>query len=125
MNRFITSNDLARLSNKAWKLAKISEAARTMAGDLTSDKTAIKDVHGAINQCRIRLRSGTATTMKRRRKIERKLQFYEEWLDHSGREVEDKTSGFSEAICQIEAVLRELAETGKTLGKVQRFEHTA
>jgi hypothetical protein len=81
-------------------------------------------VHDAINRCRIRVRRRNATK-KWRRKIERKLEFYDEWLYDSRRELEAKNAGFSEAISQIESVLRELAETGEALANVHRFEHTA
>jgi hypothetical protein len=103
---------------------KDSEAARKLAVDLTEEKGVIKALNAGIKRCRIRLGRGYPTK-NRRKRIERKLRYYQECLYHSTRELEDKTSGFSEAICQIEAVLRQLAETGKTFANVHRFDHTA
>jgi hypothetical protein len=46
MNRFVTSNDLACLLEKASQLTKLAEAGRNMAGELT--RVLDRELYGAI-----------------------------------------------------------------------------
>ena len=79
MNRLVSSNDLTRLAEKAWGLAKLAESARRVSCDLDADKRDKQDVQNAVKRCRERLREKNITR-KQRRKLERKLEFYDEWL---------------------------------------------
>jgi hypothetical protein len=122
MNRLISSNDLSRLSEKARGLAKLTESTLNVSSDLNAGKSDTKDVQDAIKRCLIRLRRKNVSK-KQRRQIEQKLDFYNEWLDHNSIELKEKQSTFSEAISQIESVLRDLAEIHADLANVHRFEH--
>jgi hypothetical protein len=77
MNRVVSSNDLTRLSEKAWGLAKLAESARRVSCDLDADKRDKQDVQNAVKRCRERLHERNITK-KQRRKLERKLEFYDE-----------------------------------------------
>jgi hypothetical protein len=121
VNRFITSDDLTLLSKKAFALAKLAESARSISADLSANKKDMKAVHEAIKRDQKRLRKH-GLTKKQRGKIERKLQYYHEWLDNAEGELKEKYPFFSEAMSQIESVLRELAASHEQLANVYRFE---
>jgi hypothetical protein len=121
LNRFVTSDDLTLLSTKAFALAKLAQAAQRLNSDLSADQRDIEGVHEAIKQCQKRLRK-PGLTKKRRGKIERKLEYYHEWLDNAELELKGGYPAFSEAILQIESVLRELAASHEQLANVHRFE---
>jgi hypothetical protein len=122
MNRSISSNDLSRLSEKAWSLAKLTKSTLNVSSDLTAGKSDRKNVQDAIKRCLIRLRRKNVNK-KQRRQIEQKLDFYNEWLHHNSIELKENQSTFSEAISQIESVLGDLAEMHEDLANVHRFEH--
>ena len=121
MNRFVTSDDLTLLSKKGFALAKLAESARSVNADLNADKRDAEAVHEAIKRCEKRWRQH-GLTKKQRGKIERKLQCYHEWLDNAEVELKERYPAFSEAISQIESVLRELAASHEELANVHRFE---
>jgi hypothetical protein len=122
MNRLVSSNDLTRLSEKAWGLAKLAESAQRVSCDLDAGKRDKQDVQNAVKRCRERLHERNITK-KQRRKIQRKLEFYDEWLYDNMVELKDKQSGFTEAVSQIEMVLHDLAAVYDALANVHRFEH--
>jgi hypothetical protein len=57
------------------------------------------------------------------RKTGAKLQFYDEWLYHTGIEIEKKNAAFSDAVIRIETEVRELWQVHEALAHVHRFEH--
>jgi hypothetical protein len=77
MHRLISSNDLGRLSEKAWGLAKLTESTLNVSSDLNAGKSDRKDVQDAIERCLIRLRRKNVSK-KQRRQTEQKLDFYDE-----------------------------------------------
>ena len=121
MNRFVTSDDLTLLLKKAFALAKLAESARSISADLGADKKDIQAVHEAIERGQKRLRQH-GLTKKQRGQIERKLQYYDEWLNNAEVELKERYPAFSEAMSQIESVLRELAASHGELANVHRFE---
>jgi hypothetical protein len=76
-------------------------------------------VREAIKRCHKRL-GEKDLTKKQRAKLERKLQFYDEWLYQRGIEIE---KNFSDAVIRIETEVRELAQVHEALAHVHRFEH--
>ena len=79
-------------------------------------------MQNAVKRCRERLHERNITK-KQRRKLERKLEFSDQWLYHNMVELKDKQSGFTEAVSQIEMVLHDLAAVYDALVNVHRFEH--
>jgi hypothetical protein len=122
MNRFVTRDDLTRILDNATCLAKLAETAQCISGDLSAGKRDTRDVREAIKRCHKRL-GEKDLTKKQRAKLERKLQFYDEWLYHTGIEIEKKNAAFSDAVIRIETELRELAQVHEALAHVHRFEH--
>jgi hypothetical protein len=122
MNRFVTSDDLTRLIKKASLLSKLAESAQQISLHLDEDKRNIKTARESPRRGRKWLRKRDLTK-RQRGKIERKIEYHGEWLHHTEAELKGKHPSFSEAISQIERVLRELAETYESLATVQRFEH--
>ena len=62
-------------------------------------------------------------TKKQRGKIERTIEYHQELMWCTQRQCEKNDPKFSEAIAQVESVLRDLAEIYDGLAKVPRFEH--
>jgi hypothetical protein len=122
MNRFVTSDDLTRLIKKASLLSKLAESAQQISLHLDEDKRNMKTARKSLRRGRKWLRKRDLTK-RQRGKIERKIEYYGEWLHHMEAELRGKHPAFSEAISQIERVLRELVETYENLATVQRFEH--
>jgi hypothetical protein len=81
----------------------------------------MKAVHEAIKRDQKRLRKH-GLTKKQRGKIERKLQYYHEWLDNAEVELKERYPAFAEAVSQIESVLCELAASHEEIANVYRFE---
>ena len=122
MSRFVTSDDLTRLIKKSSLLSKLAESAQQISHHLDEDKSNIKVARVSIRRAQKRLRRKDVTK-KQRGKIERKIDYHDEWLYYAEAELKDKYQAFSEAISQIERALRDLAETYQTLTNVHRFEH--
>jgi hypothetical protein len=122
MMRFVTTDDLTLVLNKAYALGKAAEAAQTISADLDEDKQNIKVADGSVDRGQKRLRKGNLTK-KRRGKIERTIEYHQELRWCTQRRCEKKDPKFSEAIAQVESVLADLAEIYAGLAKVPRFEH--
>jgi uncharacterized phage infection (PIP) family protein YhgE len=122
MKRFVTTDDLTLLLKKAPTLWKLAESARKISADLDEDKENMKAANESIKRGQKRLRTG-GLTKKQRAKIERQIEYHDEWLSHAEEELKEKCPTFSEAISQIESVLRELADKYEELGNVHRFKH--
>jgi hypothetical protein len=122
MSCFVTTDDLTSLIRKAHSLGKIAETAQRLSSELDRDKDNMKAAGGAIEIGRKRLQREDSSK-KRRGKIERTVQYHQELLYCTAAECERKIPKFSEAIAQLELVLRDLAEIYESLARVPRFEH--
>jgi peptidoglycan hydrolase CwlO-like protein len=122
VNRFVTSDDLTGLAEKAFGLAKLADAARSTAADLDSDKGDIKTLQQWIKDGRKRLRAGNLTA-KQRGKIEHKLEYHADLLAETAARLEKTAPRFSQAVSRIEAALCDLAAAHEALSTVHRFEH--
>ena len=122
MTSFVTTDNLILLLTKAYALCKVAEAAQRIASDLDEDKVNIKVASESIDRGQKRLRKG-GLTKKQRAKIERQIEYSHELLGCIEEECEQKVPEFSEAIAQVESVLRDIAEIHSGLAKVPRFEH--
>jgi lipopolysaccharide biosynthesis regulator YciM len=122
MTRFVTTDDLTLVLNKAYALGKAAEAAQRISADLDEDKQNIKVADESVDRGQKRLRKGNLTK-KQRGKIERTIEYHQELMWCTQRQCEKKDPKFSEAIAQVESVLRDLAEIYDGLDKVPRFEH--
>jgi hypothetical protein len=122
MTSFVATDTLIFLLKKAYALCKLAEAAQRIGSDLDEDKGNIKAAHELIDRGQKRLRKGNLTK-KQRSKIERTIEYHHELLACTESESEQKIPEFSEAIAQVEAALRDLAEIHANLAKVPRFEH--
>ena len=116
------TDDLTLVLKKAYSLYKAAEAAQRISTDLDEDKGNIKVASESIDRGQKQLRKGNFTK-KQRSKIERTIQYHHELLACTEVECEQKMPEFSEAIAQVDAALRDLAETHANLAKVPRFEH--
>src|ERR1700730_1788672 len=97
MKRFVTTDDLTLLLKKAPALWKLAESARKISADLDEDKDNMKAANESIKRGQKRLRKG-GLTKKQRAKIERQIEYYDEWLSHTEVELNEKWPAFSEAI---------------------------
>lgn len=122
MTRFVTTDDLTLVLTKAYALGKAAEAAQRISADLDEDKQNIKVADEFVDRGQKRLRKGNLTK-KQRGKIERTIEYHQELMWCTQRQCEKKDPKFSEAIAQLESVLRDLAEIYDGLAKVPRFEH--
>jgi hypothetical protein len=122
MTRFVTTDDLTLVLNKASALGKAAEAAQTISADLDEDKQNIKVADGSVDRGQKRLRKRNLTT-KQRSEIERTTEYHQELLSCTAAECEPKILEFSEAMAQVEAVLADLTDIYNWLAKVPRFEH--
>jgi hypothetical protein len=122
MTSFVMTDDLTLVLKKAYSLYKAAEAAQRISSDLDQDKANMKVANESIDRGQKRLRKGNLTR-RQRAKIERKIEYHHELLACTEAACEQKMPEFSEAIAQVEAALRNLAETHANLAKVPRFEH--
>jgi hypothetical protein len=122
MTSFVTTDTLILLLKKAYALCKVTEAAQRIGSDLDADKANIKAAHELIDRGQKRLRKG-GLTKKQRAKIQRQIEYNHELLACTEAECEQKVPEFSEAIAQVESVLRDIAEIHEDLSNVPRFEH--
>jgi hypothetical protein len=122
MTRVVTTDDLTLVLKKAYWLGKVAEAAQRISADLDEDKRNIKVADESIDRGQKRLRKGKVTK-RQRSKIERAIEYHQELICCTQAECEKKVPEFSDAIAQVESVLRDLAEIYGGLAKVSRFEH--
>jgi hypothetical protein len=122
MTSYVTTDNLILLLRKTYALCKLAEAAQRIGSDLDEDKGNIKAAHELIDRGTKQLRKGNLTK-KQRLKIERTIEYHQELLACTRAECENKIGEFSDAIEQLESVLRDLAQIHENLAKVPRFEH--
>jgi lipopolysaccharide biosynthesis regulator YciM len=122
MTRFVTTDDMTLVLNRTYALGKAAEAAQRISADLDEDKQNIKVADESVDRGQKRLRKGNLTK-KQRGKIERTIEYHQELMWCTQRQCEKRDPKFSEAIAQVESVLRDLAEIYDGLAKVPRFEH--
>jgi hypothetical protein len=122
MKRFVTTDDLTLVLKKAYSLCKAVEATQRISAELDEDKGNIKVASESIDRGQKQLRKGNLTK-KQRSKIERAIEYHRELICCRHSECEKKSPEFSDAIAEVEAVLRDLAEIYGGLAKVPRFEH--
>ena len=101
MTRFVTTDDLTLVLNKAHALGKAAEAAQRISADLDEDKQNIKVTDEFVDRGQKRLRKGNLTK-KQRGKIERTIEYHQELMWCTQRQCEKKDPKFSEAIAQVE-----------------------
>jgi hypothetical protein len=122
MKRAITTADLILITKTAARIRKLSEYAQRLSVSLDQDK---RDMRTADKDFRRHERQlcNSFLPKKRRRKIERQIQEYYEWLDHTTSELERKKAEFSQAISEIETELSELVQIHEAQTKVHQFDH--
>jgi hypothetical protein len=79
MTRFVTTDDLTLVLNKAYALGKAAEAAQRISADLDEDKQNIKVADESVDRGQKRLRKGNLTK-KQRGKIERTIEYHQELM---------------------------------------------
>jgi hypothetical protein len=122
MTSFVMTDDLTLVLKKAYSLYKAAEAAQRIGSDLDQDKENVKVANESIDRGQKRLWKGKVTK-RQRSKIERAIEHHQELICCTQAECEKKVPEFSDAIAQVESVLRDLAEIYGGLAKVSRFEH--